>query len=77
MCIDKSSWRVPEIFRFIQYKGNIKDLEMYRTLNMGIGLVLIVQKEVADGVIKKLTELRLKSWVIGRAVSGNKMVKIN
>jgi phosphoribosylformylglycinamidine cyclo-ligase len=76
VCIEKSSWKVPEIFRLIQYKGNIDDLEMYRTLNMGIGLVLIVQKEQASGITKKLSELKLKSWVIGAAVKGNKKVNI-
>ena len=76
VCIEKNSWRVPEIFRFIQYQGNIEDLEMYHTLNMGIGLVLIVQKKKASGIIKKLTELKLKSWIIGAAVNGNKQVSI-
>lgn len=76
VCIEKSSWRVPEIFRLIQYKGNIEDLEMYHTLNMGIGLVLIVQKNKASGIINKLTELKLKSWIIGAAVNGNKQVSI-
>ncbi|MFH1191019.1 MAG: phosphoribosylformylglycinamidine cyclo-ligase [Candidatus Omnitrophota bacterium] len=76
VCIEKSSWRVPEIFRLIQYKGNIDDLEMYHTLNMGIGLVLIIQKEAVIGIMKKLAELKLKSWVIGAVVKGNKQVKI-
>jgi len=74
--IDKNSWRPPEIFRLIQTKGNIDDLEMYHTLNMGIGLVLIVQKEAARGIMNKLAELKLKSWLIGSAVKGRKEVKI-
>jgi len=74
--IEKSSWRVPEIFRLIQYKGNLDELEMYHTLNMGIGLVLIVQKEAAAGIMKKLAELKLKSWIIGAAQKGNKKVYI-
>ena len=74
--IDKNSWSVPEIFRLIQNKGNINDQEMYHTLNMGIGLVLIVQKEVASEIIKKLSQLKLKSWIIGQAVKGNKKVEI-
>jgi len=76
VCIEKSSWRVPEIFRLIQYRGNIEDMEMYHTLNMGIGLVLIVQREAALRIMKKLAELKLKSWIIGGAVKGNKKVNI-
>ena len=76
VCIEKSSWIVPDIFRLIQYKGNIADLEMYRTLNMGVGLVLIVQKQAVSGIMKKLAELKLKSWIIGAAIKGNKQVNI-
>ena len=74
--IDKNSWRVPEIFRLIQSKGNIEDKEMYRTLNMGIGLVLIVEQKSGEAIMKKLSELKLKSWVIGKAIKGNKLVEI-
>lgn len=75
--IDKNSWRVPEIFRLIQYQGNIQEQEMYHTLNMGIGLVLIVQKNSASAIMKKLSQLKLKSWIIGEAVKGNKKVSIS
>lgn len=74
--IDKHSWRVPEIFRLIQAKGRINDKEMYRTLNMGIGLVLIVEQKSREAIMKKLSELKLKSWIIGQAVKGNKSVEI-
>jgi len=74
--IDKNSWSVPEIFRLIQNKGNVEDREMYHTLNMGIGMVLIVEKKASPMIIKKLAELKLKSWIIGQAVKGNKTVEI-
>ncbi|MDD5107894.1 MAG: phosphoribosylformylglycinamidine cyclo-ligase [Candidatus Omnitrophica bacterium] len=74
--IEKNSWRVPEIFRLIQSRGNIEDKEMYHTLNMGIGLVLIVKQISASVIMKKLSELNLKSWIIGKAVKGNKSVEI-
>ena len=74
--IEKNSWRPPEIFRLIQSKGNIEDKEMYHTLNMGIGLVLIVRPDNTDAIMKKLSELKLKSWIIGKAVNGNKSVEI-
>jgi phosphoribosylformylglycinamidine cyclo-ligase len=76
-CIQKSSWKVPEIFRLVQYKGNIADAEMYYTLNMGIGLVLFVQNQDAGRIMKKLEEWRLKSWIIGSAQKGEKRVKLS
>jgi len=74
--IEKSSWKVPAIFRLIQYQGRIEEKEMYHTLNMGIGLVLIVQKQEAGRIMKKLSELKLKSRIIGAAVNGHKQVNI-
>jgi len=76
LCIEKNSWNVPEIFRLIQSKGNIEDKEMYHTLNMGIGLVLVVEQKSSEAIMKKLSELKLKSWIIGTAVKGNKEVYI-
>lgn len=74
--IEKSSWKVPEIFKLIQSKGKIQDLEMYHTLNMGVGLVLIVQNAQAAAMMRKLATLKLKSWIIGAAVKGSKKVNI-
>ena len=74
--INKNSWSMPEIFRLIQNKGNVDDKEMYHTLNMGIGMVLIVEQKAAAMIIKELMQLKLKSWVIGQAVKGSKKVNI-
>lgn len=74
--INKGSWKVPEIFRFIQNKGNIADREMYHTLNMGIGMVLIVRRHSAKEIIARLSKLNLKSRIIGEAVKGTKEVAI-
>jgi len=74
--IDKNSWKVPDIFKLIQSQGNIEDKEIYRTLNMGIGLVLIVKNNQAPAIINKLSGLKLKSWIIGQTVKGKKEVII-
>jgi len=74
--INKDSWAVPKIFRLIQNKGNIEDKEMYHTFNMGCGMVLIVEAKSAKTIISKLTEFKLKSWVIGEVVKGKKQVEI-
>jgi phosphoribosylformylglycinamidine cyclo-ligase len=74
--INKDSWKVPEIFRLIQNKGNIEDREMYHTFNMGVGMVLIVQADAAGAIISKLAAQKLKSWVIGEIIKGRKEVEI-
>jgi phosphoribosylformylglycinamidine cyclo-ligase len=48
----KKSWLVPEIFKIIQQKGKIADEEMYRTFNMGIGMVIIVDKTKVEQILK-------------------------
>ncbi|GHT38509.1 phosphoribosylformylglycinamidine cyclo-ligase [Endomicrobiia bacterium] len=45
--IEKSSWKVPEIFKLVQEKGSVPKEDIYRTLNMGIGMVLIVSPDAA------------------------------
>jgi phosphoribosylformylglycinamidine cyclo-ligase len=74
--INKNSWAVPEIFRLIQNKGNLDDREMYHTLNMGIGMVLIVERGAAAQVISKLAAFKLAARVIGEVVRGTKKVEV-
>jgi phosphoribosylformylglycinamidine cyclo-ligase len=50
--IKKGSWKVPAIFELVQKKGNVPDKEIYRTLNMGIGMALICRNNEAEKVAK-------------------------
>ncbi|MBI5143860.1 MAG: phosphoribosylformylglycinamidine cyclo-ligase [Candidatus Omnitrophica bacterium] len=72
--IDKKSWRVPWIFSLIKKRANLGDREMYRTFNMGIGMVLIVAKRDVDIVKAILQKFNLKSYVIGKVIKGKKEV---
>ncbi len=74
--IDKKSWPRHEIFRLIQEKGRIADREMFRTFNMGIGMVLVVKSQSADKVRKHLARFRQNSWIIGEVIEGKREVKI-
>jgi len=68
--IEKGSWPVPRIFSIIQNEGNVSEDEMYRTLNMGIGFILVVNKADAAKIIKNLNSLGEKAFVIGRIEKG-------
>jgi len=73
--LKKSSWPVPKIFTFLQRKGPVKESEMFRIFNMGIGFVLIVAEDFADSIEKKLARFGEKVYRIGRVTSGtNKVV---
>jgi phosphoribosylformylglycinamidine cyclo-ligase len=70
--IDKNSWQVPKIFQLIQEFGNVADSEMYRVFNMGIGMVVFVDKKLTTKLIKKLSD----GVIIGEVVKGDFAVKI-
>ncbi len=67
--IEKGAWKVPSIFSLIQKAGCIAEQEMYRTFNMGVGMVLIVARNLLEGVREQLKEMELDSWEIGRVES--------
>ncbi|KAF9477520.1 aminoimidazole ribonucleotide synthetase [Pholiota conissans] len=52
--IDAATWELPPAFRFLMKHGNIAPLEMARTFNNGIGIVLIVSADKVDEVIEAL-----------------------
>ena len=74
--IYKDSWRVPEIFLSIKKSGNVDDKEMYRTLNMGIGMVVVVAREDACKSKDILREYGVNSYFIGEVVKGDRRVII-
>ena len=74
--IDKYSWPVPPIFSFIQRRGSVDVREIYRTLNIGIGMVLAVTKRDAKRAVRILGDNGVRSYVIGRVVKGNREVTI-
>ncbi len=74
--IYKSSWKIPQIFQLVQLKGNVPEKDMFHTLNMGIGMVLVVSKDSVKAIQTKLNELKLKNWVVGEVVQGKKEVEI-
>lgn len=47
--------------------GNIGDDEMFRTFNMGVGMVLVIDRERVDAVLR----LGLDAFVLGRIVEGD------
>jgi phosphoribosylformylglycinamidine cyclo-ligase len=64
--IHKSSWRPLPIFGVIQRLGDVPDEEMYRTFNMGMGMVLMVAPTQVNRILGSIPGSR----VIGKAVRG-------
>jgi len=74
--VKKGSWPVPPIFRKIQRAGEIEDGEIYRTLNMGIGMALVVKPADVDRTLAAFAKRRFKAWKIGEVVRGPHEVEL-
>jgi phosphoribosylformylglycinamidine cyclo-ligase len=68
--IDRKSWTVPPVFKFLQKHGNIEDAEMKRVFNLGIGYCVIVKRAFAESVKEQLEKLGEKVFTIGEVVKG-------
>ena len=74
--INDDAWEMPVIFQLLQKWGNVDWKEMYRTFNMGIGMILIVSQEEAEKVKAHLSGAGETVYTIGRVVRGQHDVTI-
>ena len=63
--IDRSTWEVPTIFKFIERQGKVDHDEMYRVFNMGIGYVLIIPKASLPRLKTVFKNIRQRWYQIG------------
>jgi phosphoribosylformylglycinamidine cyclo-ligase len=69
--VDRTSWRVPPIFRWLGESGRVPEYDLRRALNMGIGMILVAAKDNADAVRRDLLNAgEANSVVIGEIVKG-------
>ena len=74
--IDTKDIQVHPIFKVMQKEGKIDIDEMYSTFNMGIGIVMSVDKNIADNVVKYLKDKGEKPVVLGKIVKRQGEIKI-
>ena len=72
--IDRSTWEVPTIFKFIERQGKVDRDEMYRVFNMGIGFVLIIPKNELKKATNILKAMHQPYNVIGVIRKGSGVV---
>jgi phosphoribosylformylglycinamidine cyclo-ligase len=69
--IDRGAWEPLPVFQWLQEAGGVSADEMFRTFNMGIGLVLVVERDHAEQVCEELAARGGRdSRVIGEVVAG-------
>jgi phosphoribosylformylglycinamidine cyclo-ligase len=67
---DWDAWGPPPVFEWLQQVGGVSDLEMRRTFNCGVGLMLIVDPRDLAGVLEGLVRAEEDALVIGELTSG-------
>jgi phosphoribosylformylglycinamidine cyclo-ligase len=74
--IDGASWPVPNLFARLAEYGQVSRDEMYRTFNMGVGMVVITDESGAAAVEASASSANVDAWRLGRTVRGTGQVRI-
>src|SRR5882724_36287 len=72
--IKKASWPILSVFRLMQKIGNVSEAEMFRTFNMGLGMVIVTSQSAADRVKSYLKQHNEQVYEIGRVIEGQQNV---
>jgi phosphoribosylaminoimidazole synthetase len=70
--VQRGAWPVPPLFRWLQERGGIADIEMHRVFNMGVGMVVIAAPTDAEALLAGSDEM----WRIGEVVTGQHEVTL-
>jgi len=74
--IDGASWPIPNLFAQLERYGQVSRDEMYRTFNMGVGMVVITDEAGAAAVEASASSANVDAWRLGRTVRGTGRVRI-
>jgi phosphoribosylformylglycinamidine cyclo-ligase len=75
--IRKGSWDMLPIFKLIEQKSGVPEMELYQVFNMGIGMTVICAREKAAAVQKVIEADAHRAWVIGEVIKGSGIVRVN
>ena len=68
--VDTSSWKVPNVFRVLMDAGSVEPPEMFRTFNMGVGMVAICGPSDVDAVLSAAASAGAAGWILGSLKPG-------
>ena len=69
--IDLSLYKIPEVFSVLRKYGSISDEEMLRTFNLGVGLAMVVKKDVVEDVMNSIRENGVNCNIVGEIIPGS------
>jgi phosphoribosylformylglycinamidine cyclo-ligase len=69
--IDLNAWKLPNIFQWLQQRGNVDTQEMLRTFNCGVGMILCIESTQQEEVLRILAQHGEHAFVLGNVQSGD------
>ena len=69
--IDTKSWEIPNLFLQLEKAGGVARSEMYRTFNMGVGMVVFTPASEAGAVIESAQQHGVRAWQLGHVATGD------
>lgn len=74
--VELDSYPIPPIFKLLQKTGNIDNKMMYNTFNMGLGMIVAVDKNDVDACMKAMKEAGDTPYIVGHIEDGEKGVEL-
>ncbi len=74
--VEKDSYQVPAVFKLLAKKGGVEEKVMYNTYNMGLGMVLAVDREDVEKTLCAVRAVGEIPYVVGSCQTGEKGVDI-
>ena len=73
--IDKKSWDIPILFKFLKEVGKIPEKDFWNTFNLGVGFCLIIDKQFKNSILNICNNHGIDSWEIGKIVKRDISIK--
>ena len=74
--VKKDSYPIPPIFTLMAKVGNIEEQMMYNTFNMGLGMIVAVDKDDVDATMEAIKAAGDKPYIVGHIEAGEKGVEL-
>jgi phosphoribosylformylglycinamidine cyclo-ligase len=69
--IKVGAWDIPPVFRVLAERGRVPESDMWRTFNLGVGMVLVVAPKHLEEVLRRLRESGCAGFPMGNIVAGD------
>jgi phosphoribosylformylglycinamidine cyclo-ligase len=72
--VDTATWDIPNVYQQLERAGGVERREMFRTFNMGVGMVVIVAEADAADLIQGSRAQGVSAWRLGHITKGSGQV---